>query len=98
MVVEELLYKEVGIKLRACRKARRLSQINLAKQVGVERTSISNIELGNQKATLAFLYNVCIVLDVELGELIPSIKSVNSLANKVPNAVSEKTKSIIDKY
>jgi transcriptional regulator with XRE-family HTH domain len=46
------LYVEFGSRLRQARKRARLTQGALAHQVGLSRTSITNIELGRQQVLL----------------------------------------------
>lgn len=76
MIQEKELYKATGTQIKKIRKAKGYSQSDLAKSVGIERTSITNIESGNQKVTLFVLYKICEVFDIALDGVMPSIKDV----------------------
>jgi transcriptional regulator with XRE-family HTH domain len=52
----------LGPTLRALRKMRKLTQGELAARVGLERTSITNIELGNQPITDVLVERIASVL------------------------------------
>ena len=78
MIDSELLYKLIGERIRRFREAHipRLSQDGLARALGLKRTSITNIECGNQKLTLDSLYKLCDRFGLEVGEFIPSVSEV----------------------
>ena len=48
---------EIGIKLKALRKSKGLSQQDVADRFGVSRTTISNYEIGRRKPTIGELQN-----------------------------------------
>lgn len=80
MINEKALYASIGKKLKAIRTApsgRQLTQEKLASLVNLERTSITNIEAGNQKVPLHVLYEMCRVLGVEISEVLPSYTEVS---------------------
>jgi transcriptional regulator with XRE-family HTH domain len=52
------LYGEVGRKLRQARETQGLSQERLAKQLGISRASVVNIEAGRQRAPLHLLWQL----------------------------------------
>lgn len=83
MIDERRLFKEVGQKIRLLREAQaggqaRLTQAELAEMVGLERTSITNIERGNQKVPLHVLYRICEALRVSVSDVIPRITEVQA--------------------
>jgi transcriptional regulator with XRE-family HTH domain len=49
----ETIYRQFGAKIEAMRAALGVSQDELAKRVGLTRTSITNIESGKQRILLA---------------------------------------------
>jgi transcriptional regulator with XRE-family HTH domain len=57
---------EVGAEIRRLRTERGLRQQDLAELVGLERTSITNIEAGNQTLLLPVLRRIADALDMEL--------------------------------
>ena len=48
----EAVYRQFGSKIEALRSALGLSQADLAERVGLERTSVCNIEAGRQRVLL----------------------------------------------
>ncbi len=76
MIIDrDKLYAEIGRRVKAAREAQRpkLTQGELAKKLGVERTSITNIEKGIQRATLHFLYSLVQQLELPLQRLFPTL-------------------------
>ncbi len=71
-VNEALLYRGIGSRLREQRTKSGVTQGQLAKEVGVLRTSITNIEAGRQKVPLHLLYKICTALEVEVVEILPT--------------------------
>ena len=82
----EKLYKIVGKKLRDKRETDEVSQTKIGGEVDLLRTSISNIEAGRQRPPLHLLYQLCIALNLDLADVLPSKEDV-----KVQNLVSVKT-------
>lgn len=79
MINEAELYKQIGARLKAIRtgsSARQLTQERLAVIVGLERTSITNIEAGKQRVPLHIIYLLCSALGVEITEVLPSCEEV----------------------
>ena len=64
------LHRFIGHALRERRKETGMTQTDLARKVGLLRTSITNIEAGRQRAPLHVLYNICITLGVEAREIL----------------------------
>ena len=65
------LYADVGWKLRQARETQGLSQERLAKQLGISRASVVNIEAGRQRAPLHLLWQLSETLGTDLSLLIP---------------------------
>lgn len=82
MIDERRLFQEVGQKIRQIRAApagrARLTQAELAEMVGLERTSITNIERGNQKVPLHVLYRICEALRVPITDVMPAVPEVQA--------------------
>lgn len=83
MIDERRLFKEVGQKIRQLREAQtggraRLTQAELAEMVGLERTSITNIERGNQKVPLHVLYRICEALRAPISDVMPRAADVQA--------------------
>ncbi|MHB9835139.1 helix-turn-helix domain-containing protein [Paraburkholderia terrae] len=76
MIDDQLLYKTIGASVRALRDKSRMTQAELAIRVGLERTSITNIEKGTQKVPLHVLYRICEAFRVSPLEILPSVEQV----------------------
>ena len=66
-------YVEFGRRLRAARDAADLSQKDLAEAVGLGRTSITNIERGDQPVAAHVLVKLARVLDTDPAALLPEM-------------------------
>ena len=73
-------YREFGQRLRNARTAAKISQENLGARVGLNRTSISNIEKGRQRLLVHQLPVLARVLDVSPEDLLPASPSAGPLA------------------
>jgi len=56
--------KEIGIRLRALRLERGISQVELAKLIGTHQTAVSQVEVGRRGVSLRQIVRVCRVLKV----------------------------------
>lgn len=63
----------LGEKIKRHRKARDLTQSDLAGALGLTRTSIANIEAGKQHTGIDTLYHIAQLLGVDVGDLLPSL-------------------------
>jgi len=66
------LYLELGVRVRRRRETLGIRQEDLAAAVGVSRSSIANIERGEQHAPVHVLLGLAEALKVEMGELLPT--------------------------
>lgn len=71
------MYKAVGVKIREARGERK--QTMLASQVGLTRTSISNIERGRQKMLLHTFLDIAASLGVAPDRLLPDAPTLDNL-------------------
>lgn len=83
MIDERRLYQVLGERLKKLREGSvgirgRMTQAELAKLVNLERTSITNIEKGEQKVPLHVIFRICEVLKIPVTEVIPSLIEVQS--------------------
>lgn len=65
------MFEEIGKRIRHAREATSLRSGDLAQRVGLDRSSIVNIEAGRQKVTIDRLYAIADVLDVPIRDLLP---------------------------
>lgn len=80
MIDEKRLYTALGERIRSAREGHptgRMTQADLADAVGLERTSITNIEKGNQKIPVHMLYRLCQVLRIPISEILPALAEVS---------------------
>lgn len=66
-------YWWVGSELRKGRNAAGLTQEALIEQIGLTRTSLVNIEQGNQRAPLHRYYQICCILGLEFPEVMARV-------------------------
>lgn len=76
----EPIYLVFGQRLRKARRQAKLTQEALGKRVGLSRTSITNIEQGNQHVGLHLLYELAKALGVRPVELLPDEHAVASVS------------------
>jgi len=100
LINEKLFYQAIGDKIRENRLKNNLKQAELAANIGLERTSITNIEKGNQKVTAFVLFKICKLFKIDFNELLPDSVNVAEYEVQTHNdksiMVGEKTMSIID--
>lgn len=74
MLSEPRLYETIGENIRRYREQLpqgKMTQGALADAIGMERTSISNIEKGTQKVSVVALYQIAAALRVSVADLLP---------------------------
>lgn len=72
MTEDWALYEQFGALVRSAREGRGLTQADVAEKLGMSRTSVTNMEQGNQPVSLATLYHLADILDVEPVDLLPA--------------------------
>lgn len=68
----EHIYVEIGKRISRARIALGLSQETLAVKVGLQRSSVTNIERGRQRLMVHTLFDVARALHVSLLDLLPA--------------------------
>ena len=63
------LYEKFGMNVVFYRKRRKMTQLQLAELVGIDRSHISAIELGNVGVSFDVIFKLCEVLGVSPKEL-----------------------------
>lgn len=70
---------QIGLKVKALRKTKKLTQEQLAEAVGVSWRTISNIETGKVIPKLLLIYDLAQYFDVSIDELVNNnVKKVKS--------------------
>jgi len=75
----EPIYLDFGQRLRKARRQAKLTQDALGKRVGLSRTSITNIEQGNQHVGLHLLYELAKAVGVRPVDLLPDEQAAASV-------------------
>lgn len=70
-------YYEIGQRIRRIRKARGLSQEELAEQVGISTTHMSHIETGNTKLSLPVFIRLAEALEIPTDDLLHDVQTSN---------------------
>ena len=78
MLDQQKLYARIGDRVRQIRETHspRMSQEELGQILKLQRTSITNIERGNQKPTLDALYLLCEHFGLKLEDVLPAVADV----------------------
>ncbi|MDE7398210.1 MAG: helix-turn-helix domain-containing protein [Oscillospiraceae bacterium] len=63
------LYEKFGLNVVYYRKRKRLTQLQLAEQINVDRSHISAIELGNVGVSFDVIFKLCEVLEIKPRDL-----------------------------
>lgn len=66
----------IGDNIRLRRTHENINQADLAQRVGLSRTQVVNMEQGNSSLTMDNLYKICISLDCELTDILPTIEEM----------------------
>jgi len=67
---EKIVLTNLGFCVKSLRTARNLTQQALSMMIGLNRTSITNIELGKQDTPLSTIVRISCALDCELSDLL----------------------------
>ncbi|WP_053961256.1 helix-turn-helix domain-containing protein [Sulfobacillus thermosulfidooxidans] len=73
------MYPRIGHRIRELRESHGLTQGQLAEQVNLTRTSIVNIEQGRQKVMIHTLYQLAMVFNVPVADLLPAFDESSPL-------------------
>jgi transcriptional regulator with XRE-family HTH domain len=92
-------YKDVGLRVRDARKkASNMTQKALATNVGLTRTSLTNIENGRQKLLLHTFAEIATALGVEAANLLPkSANSPQGLPVNLPSSLDADARGFIER-
>jgi DNA-binding XRE family transcriptional regulator len=65
----DIIYKEIGARIIAARKAKNMSQEQLAVESGIDRSHMGFIEQGRRKPTISTLHKIASTLGISLEKL-----------------------------
>lgn len=76
----EPVYAKFGEILRTCRQESRMSQVDLAQEVGISRSSLSNIEAGRQRVYLDQCFKFAAALNcLSIQSLLPTLDDLSDV-------------------
>jgi DNA-binding XRE family transcriptional regulator len=75
------VYKEFGQRVKIGRGTSKLTQDMLAHQIGLSRTSITNIESGKQAVLLHQVYDIAKALDTTVQTLLPAEEPAEEISS-----------------
>lgn len=91
------VYRDFGRKFRVSRGESRLTQDMLAHQIGLSRTSVTNIERGRQAVLLHQVYDIARALDTTVQALLPDEEPALEIAPPaLDEAVPEGVRKFLD--
>ena len=77
-------YEQFGQRVRSARLKRGMNQEALGHRVGLERSSISNVEKGRQRVQLHMLLEFAAALNLAPAQLLPETTAVSDPLRRVP--------------
>lgn len=94
-------YYAIGQQIRKSRKARGLSQEQLAEMVNISTTHMSHIETGNTKLSLPVLVDIANALDVRTDDLLDRSQyttgnAVEEIAAMLESCSAQEAKVVVD--
>lgn len=93
------VYKLLGSRAATRRKQLKLKQDEVAKQIGLSRASVANLETGRQKILLHHVYRLAAALELRsIMELIPNTLVEIEPVNFTGDAVSEQQKTTLEDF
>lgn len=91
------LNQRFGTLLQEKRKERKLTQEELARRIGLGRTSVTNIEKGRQPVTLQLLFDLAKVLALSPADLLPDMGQWSAASLQPGNLIDESGHDAIQK-
>ena len=68
---KELLYVQIGRRIKSIRKSAGVTQEDLARDLDITRTSLTNMEAGRQRMQVLMIYAIAARLECDVNELLP---------------------------
>lgn len=62
-------YRKLGLNIAFYRKARKLTQLQLAEKLGIDRSHMSSIELATAGVSLDVVFRLCDILEIAPKDL-----------------------------
>ena len=90
-------YREVGMRIRVAREHIGESQEKIASSVGLSRTSLTNIEKGNQKFLLHTFIGIAAALGVPITDLLPPTGSSLLDSSLLPKNMEQVERDFVER-
>lgn len=79
---KRILYQLIGKKINGyISEVKKIRQIDLARNLKISRSSLSNVLSGNRQLSLHLLYDISRILNIEPTDLLPTIEELNEYFN-----------------
>lgn len=93
----------LGATIRAERKTKKMTEIELAQRVGIARSVVQRIEQGDMACGVGIVFEAAHILGITLFDAEPSrlasqIKHIEDKLTLLPKAIHKKTKIINDNF
>ena len=85
----DLLYQQIRKHIKHIRTAETettLTQAQLGAVLGLNRSTVANLESGAQRASLHNVYEICAHYGLELTDLLPSVTEMVVRTSQIPSA------------
>ncbi|GAB5400976.1 MAG: hypothetical protein Aureis2KO_25610 [Aureisphaera sp.] len=103
---KQAFYKLIGSNIKKLRKKNKIGQEDLAARIYLSRSSLSNIEIGNQQPSLHAIFEIAIALNCDVNDILPTILEYKTgfseidanyidLLNKSTNSGNVKTINVL---
>lgn len=77
---------DIGIRLRRIRKENRLTQADLARQIGIQQSDLSRMEKGEYRVSLDNLFKILAVFDIKMADFFGDATAAQPAAASRPLA------------
>lgn len=93
----------LGLQIRAARKSRRMSEADLAKRVGIARSTLQQIEKGSATVEIGLVLEAAVLAGVSLftpdhSPLVPEIARIYDQLQLLPKRIKSPTKEVKDDF
>ncbi len=91
--------KLIGLKLRDFRVSNEETQDDIAQILSTHKASISNYENGTQAINIPFLYKLALHFNIDIAELLPTIKEVlKTIPEEEVKMLEPDEKDVVEEY
>ena len=101
-VIPDPIYARIGLLIKAKRKQLDYKQESMAKELGISRGALANIETGRQRILVHQLYQLASVLKLQPSDLLPinanNVPKVDSAALPLPPGLKAKQKEQVARF